>query len=71
MEDIMSAIEDLTASVESLKSTDEIVLTGISGLKTKIQELTDIINATANVDPQIVAATDAINAEIEKLKNAL
>lgn len=67
----MATIDDLNTAVEALKVQDQLVVDGIASLKSKIQELTDIINSTPNVDAQIAAAVQAINEEIEKLKNSI
>lgn len=68
----MAAINGLMDSVSALQAEDQVVIAAVLALTQKVADLQDAINnAGDNVDPQIVAASDAIKAEIAKLHDAV
>ena len=67
---IMSAITDLTLAVEALQTTDAAVVAAIVALKGQVAALQDAINNAGN-DPAVVAAAEAVNAEVSKLAAAI
>jgi hypothetical protein len=59
-EEIMAKIDDLNVAVSQLQATAELVIAKINELK-----------AAGNVDPQIEAATAAVNEAVGKLNAAI
>ena len=67
----MAALDDLNNAILALQAEDAAVIDAVINLEQQVADLTAAIAAAGQVDPAIEAAADAVNAEVQKLKDAL